>query len=196
MNAPLSQSSLSQLFTDARTHHQWTDEPVTEAQLRELYDLLKWGPTALNANPARFVFITTPEAKQKLIPALSPSNVPQVEAAPVALVIAHDERFHTRLGDLFPAYDAAPMFEENDALRQSTAFRNSSMQGAYAILAARALGLDTCPMSGFDQSKVDDAFFAGTSLKSNFLLMLGHGKPEGLFPRGPRLAFEDACQIL
>lgn len=196
MPTPLPHAALAQLFTEARTHHAWTPEKVGAAQLEQLYDLLKWAPTSLNSNPARFVFITTDEARRKLMPALDPSNVAQVESAPVAIVIAHDEDFHHRSAEMFPAYDATQLFKENDKLREDTAFRNSSLQGAYAILAARSLGFDTCPMSGFDNNAVDAAFFAGTSWKSNFLLLAGHGDPAGVYPRGPRLSFDEACQII
>lgn len=195
MKSALPQSSLAQLFTEARTYHAWTDRPVGNDQLVQLYELLKWGPTAVNTNPARFLFLTTYAAKQKLLPMLMDSNVEQVRSAPVTLIIAQDRRFHDRVAELFPAYDATSYFEEDEARRDQAGFRNSSLQGAYAILAARALGLDVCPMSGFDVAAVDNEFFAGTSWHANFVMTLGHGDAAGLYPRGPRLTFDEACMI-
>lgn len=192
----LSPEALDQLFTAARTHHAWASRSVAETTLRELYDLLKWGPTAVNACPARFLFITSREAKDRLLPCLSPGNVEQVRSAPVTVVAAYDLSFPETLPRLFPVMDVKKTFAGNAALSESTAFRNGTLQGAYLILAARSLGLDAGPMSGFDNAKLDEAFFKGTSWKSNFLCNLGYGDDAKLYPRGPRLAFEETCRIL
>jgi 3-hydroxypropanoate dehydrogenase len=196
MHAPIEKVSLAELFTDARTHHAWQQKDVSDELLNQVFDLAKWAPTSLNCLPARFLFVKSEAAKATLIPALSESNVPQVVAAPVTVVVAYDEKFYDELPTLFPAFDARPLFAANPALSQATAFRNGSLQGAYLILAARALGLDVGPMSGFDNAKVDEAFFKGTSWKSNFLCNIGYGDPEKLFPRGPRLSFEQAGKII
>ncbi len=195
MSAALSDASLDQLFRSARTHNAWTDRKIDEATLRALYDLVKWGPTSANASPARFVFVTTPEGKEKLKPALSAGNMDKTLAAPVTVIVAHDLDFAQKLPVLFPHAPGAKDWFAAPAVEQATAFRNGTLQGAYLILAARALGLDTGPMSGFDNAKVDEAFFAGTRIKSNFLVNLGYGDPAGLFPRSPRLAFEEAVTI-
>ena len=184
------------LFTQARTHHAWQPKPVSEAVLKELYELAKWGPTSLNAAPARIVFVTTDAAKEKLYPALMGSNVEQVRQAPVTAIIAQDLKFYEQLPKLMPAIPGAKsFFEGNEKFTHETALRNSSLQGAYLLMAARALGLDTGPMSGFDNAKVDEAFFKGTDWKSNFIMTLGYGEPTKLYPRGPRLPFEEACKI-
>ncbi|PPT74447.1 malonic semialdehyde reductase [Xanthomonas arboricola pv. populi] len=195
MSDLLDAAALDQLFRTARTQNAFLDKPVSEAQLRELYDLLKWGPTAANGLPARFVFVTTPEGKQKLAPALSDANADKTLAAPVTVIVGSDEEFHEKLPYLFPHADAKSWFEGSREMRVTGAFRNSSLQGAYLIVAARALGLDAGPMSGFDNAKVDAAFFAGTPIKSNFLVNLGYGDPAGLFPRLPRLSFDEAARI-
>lgn len=187
---------LKQAFTEARTFNKFTDQPVSEATLRELYDLFKWAPTSMNSQPARLVFLTSAEAKQKLAPALSPGNLDKTLAAPVTVIIAQDSRFFDHLPTQFPAYDAKPMFEANAALADATAFRNSSLQGAYLIIAARLLGLDSGAMSGFDPAKVNEAFFADGKYKVNFLLNLGYGDASGNYPRGPRLSFEEVAEIL
>ncbi|MCB6182886.1 malonic semialdehyde reductase [Leeia sp. TBRC 13508] len=187
---------LKQAFTEARTFNKFTDQPVSEATLRELYDLFKWAPTSMNSQPARLVFLTSAEAKQKLAPALSPGNLDKTLAAPVTVIIAQDNRFFDHLPTQFPAYDAKPMFEANAALADATAFRNSSLQGAYLIIAARLLGLDSGAMSGFDPAKVNEAFFADGKYKVNFLLNLGYGDASGNYPRGPRLSFEEVAEIL
>jgi 3-hydroxypropanoate dehydrogenase len=189
-------AALDQLFRTARTHNAWRDQAVPEAKLRELYDLLKMAPTSANASPARFVFVTSPEAKAKLKTALAPGNVEKTMTAPVTVIIGHDMAFYDKLPQLFPHADARSWFAGNDALIQSTAFRNGTLQGAYLILAARAVGLDTGAMSGFDNAKVDELFFAGTQVKSNFLVNLGYGDEKGLFPRSPRLSFEEAASIV
>ncbi len=191
----LDDRALDQIFRAARTHNKWQDRPVPDATLRELYDLLKWGPTSANGSPARFVFVRTPEGKAKLKPALSAGNIEKTMTAPVTVIVAYDSAFYEKLPYLFPHADAKSWFAGNDALAAETAFRNGTLQGAYLIVAARALGLDAGAMSGFDQAAVDAAFFAGTSWKSNFLVNLGYGDPAGLFPRSPRLSFEEAVRF-
>jgi 3-hydroxypropanoate dehydrogenase len=195
MNTPISISSIQQLFTEARTHHAWQDKPVADGLLQEIYDLTKWGPTSANASPLRIVFVKSKSAKEKLLPAIAGPNVQQVLAAPVTAIIAYDQKFYDQLPTLFPAYDMRPMFVSNPSLSEQTAFRNSSLQGAYFILAARALGLDAGPMSGFDNAKVDQAFFEKSSWKSNFLCNIGYGDAAKLHQRGPRLIFDEACVI-
>ncbi|WP_225765956.1 malonic semialdehyde reductase [Stenotrophomonas sp. Marseille-Q4652] len=195
MSDVLNDAALDQLFRTARTQNAFLDKPVEDSQLRTLYDLLKWGPTAANSTPARFVFVKSAEAKQKLAPALSEGNLAKTLAAPVTVIVGHDEDFHEKLPYLFPHTDAKSWFDGPREGRRESAFRNGSLQGAYLILAARALGLDAGPMSGFDNAKVDEAFFAGTAIKSNFLVNLGYGDPSGLFPRLPRLSFDEAARI-
>ncbi|KVC61497.1 malonic semialdehyde reductase [Burkholderia stagnalis] len=191
----LSDSALDQLFLTARTHNAWQDKPVDDALLHRLIDLAKFGPTSANSSPARFVFVKSPEAKARLKPALSEGNLAKTLAAPVTVIVGMDMAFYDHLPQLFPHADARSWFAGNDALIQATAFRNSSLQGAYLIMAARALGLDAGPMSGFDNAAVDAAFFAGTTVKSNFLVNLGYGDPAGLHPRGPRFDFDDIARI-
>ena len=166
------------------------------SQLRGIYELMKWGPTSANSSPARLVFLRSREAKQRLVPALAPGNVDQTLQAPVAAIVAQDIEFYERLPELFPHGDARSWFVGNQPLIETTAFRNSSLQGAYLILAARALGLDAGPMSGFDNETVDREFFPDRRVKSNFLVNIGYGDPSKLPPRGPRLAFEEAVHIL
>lgn len=184
------------LFRQARTHNGWLDKPVSEQTLHELYDLMKWAPTSANSSPARIVFVQSAEAKAKLLPAMAPGNVEKTKTAPVTAIIAHDMEFYEKLPKLFPHADAKSWFNGNPALVQSTAFRNGTLQGAYLLLSARAVGLDTGAMSGFDNAKIDEIFFSGTSWKSNFLVNLGYGDPSKLYPRSPRLSFEEACKIL
>ena len=184
------------LFNDARTHNGWTAQPVSDDTLREMFDLLKMAPTSANCSPARFLFLRSPEARQRLGAALLPGNLEKTLAAPVTAIIAYDLAFHEQLPRLFPHADARSWFAGNEELIRDTAFRNGTLQGAYMMLAARAVGLDCGPMSGFDNAKVDEAFFAGTPWRSNFLCNLGHGDPSKLFPRSPRFQFEDACRIL
>lgn len=193
--ASLPDSALERLFLSARTVHAFRPVELDDAFLHRLYDLLKWGPTAFNAQPARYVFVRSPQGKEKLLPALSSGNRAQTQAAAVTVIVAQDTRFHEHLPSQFPAYDAKPLFEGNEALRETTALRNASLQGAYLILAARALGLDAGPQSGFDAGKVDAAFFPEGRWKSNFLVNLGVADPAGTFPRGPRLSFDDAARI-
>ncbi len=193
----LDSKALDILFRSARTQNGFLDRPVSDEQLRALYDLLKWGPTTMNSQPARFVFVRSREAKEKLRPALSPGNVEKTMAAPVTVIVAYDLRFYENLPRTFPNNpDAKAAFEGKEALIATAALRNGSLQGAYLILAARALGLDCGPMSGFDNAKVDEAFFPDGRWKSNFLCNLGTGDPTKVFPRNPRLAFEEACRIV
>jgi len=192
----LDPAALDTLFREARTHTKWTDEPVTDDHLRALFDLLKWGPTSANCSPARFLFVRTPEGKEKLRPALSAGNVDKTMAAPATVIVAYDPKFYDQLPTLFPHADARSWFAGNEALAEETAFRNGSLQGAYLIVAARALGLDCGPMSGFDRAKVDEAFLAERGWKSNFLVNIGHGDASALHPRAPRLDFDEACLLV
>ena len=196
MTKTLDEAGLDLIFRTARTYNGYTDAPVTEADLRAIWDLMKWGPTSANMSPARIVWVTTPEAKEKLAVLASANNADKIRKAPVTAIIGMDMEFHEKLPRLFPHADARSWFVGNDALIESGAFRNSSLQGAYLIVAARALGFDTGPMSGFDNAKVDEAFFAGTKIKSNFICTLGVGDPSTIFERLPRLDFEDANSIL
>lgn len=189
------QTTTAQLFTDARTPGGWLDTPVPDATLHALYELLKWGPTAANSGPARFVFVRTPEGKARLADCVSVGNAPRVLAAPVTAIVGMDLAFFEQLPRLYPQTDARAWYAGTDALVQETAFRNSSLQGAYLMLAARALGLDCGPMSGFDAARLDAAFFAGTAVRSNFIVTLGHADPAKARPRNPRLPFEAACSI-
>jgi 3-hydroxypropanoate dehydrogenase len=184
-----------QLFTDARTQNGYLADPVPDATLRALYELLKWGPTSANSCPARFVFVRGVQAKERLVECMNPGNVQKVREAPVSVVIGMDMAFYDKLPQLFPHTDARPWFAGKPELIESTAFRNSSLQGAYLILAARALGLDCGPMSGFDGPKMDQAFWAGTAVRTNFVCTLGRGNPAKLMPRSPRLAFDEACRL-
>ena len=192
----LNDAALDQLFRQARTVHAFQAVPVPDETLTQLYELLKWGPTAFNAQPARYVFVKSEAAKAKLLPALSPGNVPQVQSAAVTVIVAYDTRFAEHLPSQFPGYDAKAVFDANPALIEPSAFRNSSLQGAYLILAARALGLDCGAMSGFNPQAVNEAFFADGRYKTNFLLNLGVADNAGVYPRAPRLTFEDVAQIV
>jgi 3-hydroxypropanoate dehydrogenase len=211
MGAAVDDGALDTLFRTARTYSRWRPQPVTDETLRDLYDLLKWAPTSANAAPARFVFLRTTEARERLRPALAPLNVEKTMTAPVTVIVAYDMRFYEQLPKLFPQNPGmAKLFENNPDMVEVTAKRNSSLQGAYMIMAARALGLDCGPMSGFDHAKVDDEFFAAGQpcfgcdqeffaeghVKTNFLCNLGYGDPGSLFPRLPRLAFAEACSLL
>jgi 3-hydroxypropanoate dehydrogenase len=211
MGKILDDGALDTLFREARTYATWQQRPVAEQTLRDLYELVKWGPTSANATPARFAFLRSKEAKERLRPALSPGNVEKTMAAPVTVIVAYDMRFYEQLPKLFPQSPTMKqLFENNPQLVEVTAQRNSTLQGAYLILAARALGLDCGPMSGFDNAKVDEEFFATGKpcfgcdeeffpdghVKSNFLCNLGYGDPSKLFPRLPRLPFNEACSIL
>jgi len=196
MSDKIAESALDQLFRDARTHNGWTGAPVGEDLLRQLWDLVKMAPTSANCSPARLVFVTSDAAKEKLKPCLMEGNVAKTMAAPVTAIIGQDMEFYEKLPDLFPHTDARSWFAGNDDLIAETAFRNSTLQGGYLIMAARALGLDCGPMSGFDTAKVDAAFFAGTKVTANFLCNIGYGTTEDLFPRSPRLDFDDACRVV
>jgi len=202
---------IDKLFYNARTHSAWTDKPITDEILRELYDALKLGPTSANSSPARFVFIRSAKAKERLRPSLAPGNVAKTMAAPVTVIVAYDLQFHDKLPKLFPHSPAMhKLFLANPALVEVTARRNSSLQGAYLMIVARALGLDCGPMSGFDNAKLDEEFFgAGKEcegceqeffpaghVKSNFLCNLGYGDPSKLLPRSPRLEFNEACTLM
>ena len=193
---PLSEAALAQLFTEARTRNAWSDRAVPEALLRQLYDLTKFGPTAVNATPARFVFLTSPEARARLAPLMSEGNREKTLQAPVNVIIGQDIAFHETLPVLFPHAPGAKDWFADEAGRRETAFRNASLQGGYFLLAARALGLDVGPMSGFDAEGVKAEFFAGTTVEPNFIVNLGYGTDENLFPRSPRLGFEEAARIL
>ena len=189
--------ALDLLFREARTHNKWRDEPVSDDTLIALHGLLKWGPTSANCSPARFLFLRTKEAKERLAPALSSGNLDKTMAAPVTVIVAYDPRFYEHLPRLFPHNaDARSWFTSNDALAATTAFRNGTLQGAYLMIAARALGLDVGAMSGFDNDKVDAEFLAADGWRSNFLCNLGYGDPDGLFARSPRFDFADACRLL
>jgi 3-hydroxypropanoate dehydrogenase len=192
----LSEEALKQIFRDARTHTAWLPKPVPVSLLKEAYDLARMGPTSANGSPARFVFLTTPEAKDRLVPALAPLNVDKTKAAPVTAIIAWDTEFHESLPKLFPHADMRSYFVGNPALIEETGFRNSSLQGAYFMIAARAVGLDCGPMSGFDATKVNAEFFPDGKWKANFLCNLGYGDKSKLYPRNPRLEFEEACRVL
>ncbi len=190
-------AALDLLFRKARSHNGWLDKPVTDDLLRQLYELMKWGPTSANCSPARIVFVRTPANKERVRPALSPNNVEKTMTAPVIAIVAYDSRFYEHLPQLFPRNpQVAELFASNAALSATTAFRNGTLQGGYFLLAARAVGLDCGPMSGFDNAKIDAEFFSDGRFKSNFLCGLGHGDPAKLHPRSPRLAFEEACTLL
>ncbi len=196
MTNPVNDEALDTIFRAARTHNAWTDKPVSRAMLEAVYDLMRMGPTSANCSPARLVFLTTKAAKERLRPFLLPGNADKTMAAPATVILGHDQKFYEQLPRLFPHTDARAWFAGNEALANTTAFRNGTLQGAYFIIAARALGLDCGPMSGFDNAGVDKEFFAGTDVKSNFLINVGHGDPKGLFARSPRLAFDEACTVL
>ena len=196
MHTPISETSLDQVFRQARTHTKWQDRYVSDELLGQLYDLAKWGPTSMNCQPMRLVFVKSDEAKEKLVTALAAGNVDKVRAAPVTVIIGHDMAFHQQLKTQWPHSENADQgFIKNPALAEATAFRNGSLQGAYLLIAARALGLDTGPMSGFNNAKVDELFFDGTDIKSNFIMNIGYGDHDALYPRGPRLAFDAAASI-
>jgi 3-hydroxypropanoate dehydrogenase len=196
MRKSLDDAALDNLFREARSYNRWTTETVSDKTLHELYELLKLGPTAVNSTPARFMFVKGAEAKAKLVGCVMPGNVVKVEQAPVTVIIGMDEKFYEKLPTLFPNRPGAANMFQDTTLAQVTTMRNATLQGAYLILAARALGLDCGPMSGFDHAKIDAAFFAGTPVKSNFLCALGTGTGELLFPRNPRLPFDEACKIV
>ena len=196
MSAKLPDACLNQLFRDARTHNAWLDRQVPDALLHELVDLLKLGPTSANCSPARLIFVKSPEAKARLKPLLSEGNRDKTMKAPVCAIVGYDLDFYVHLPKLFPHANAKSWFEGNDKKIAETAFRNGTLQGAYLIMAARALGLDCGPMSGFDNDGVDREFFAGTHTKSNFLCALGYGDASVLFPRSPRFDFDEMARIV
>jgi 3-hydroxypropanoate dehydrogenase len=193
----VSNDDLDLIFRKARTQNGWLDKPVDDALLRQVYDLAKMGPTSANMSPLRILFVRSAAAKERLKPALDAGNVAKTMAAPVTAILGMDIHFYEKLPQLFPHVDAKAWFKDlPDNVLETIALRNSSLQGAYFMLAARSLGLDCGPMSGFNNARVDAEFFAGTTIKSNFLCSLGHGDPSKLFPRSPRLTFEEACQVL
>ena len=196
MANPLAPEAMAQLFTSARTHNGWLDKPVTDQQLHEIYDLMKWGPTSANCQPARIVFVRTKEGKEKLKPALSAGNTEKTMTAPVTAILAYDTEFFEHLPRMFPHDQTAIHWFKGKPSAEPTAFRNGTLQGAYLIVAARSLGLDCGPMSGFDNARVDAEFFPGGTVKSNFLCNLGYGDPARLHPRNPRLAFDEACRVV
>jgi nitroreductase len=193
--APLPDAALAQLFLEARTHYEWAPGPLPAGTLQRLYDLLKMGPTSANASPARFIFCQSDDARAKLAACVSENNRAKVLGAPVTAIIGMDLQFHEKLPQLFPHADARSWFAGNEALIRDTAMRNASLQGAWLIMAARSLGLDTGPMSGFDKAAVDAAFWAGTTVETNFICSIGVGTGRNLFPRLPRLGFDEACRI-
>ncbi len=192
---PLDGSTLDRLFHSARTPNAFLDLPVSDDELGRIWEILRWAPTSANCSPLRVVYAKSPAAKESLLRCVDPGNSRKVLSAPVTAILGMDMRFHDKLGRLFPHTDAKAWFEGDDAKIADTAFRNSTLQGAYFMLAARAIGLDCGPMSGFDRKAVDEAFFAGTHVRSNFLCNLGHGDPASVFPRSPRLEFHEACRI-
>ena len=193
---PLNDAALDQLFRSARTQYGWTGAAVSDDDLRAIFDLMKWGPTSANSSPARFLFIRTQSAKDRLRPALSSGNLQKTMLAPVTVIVAYDPKFYDYLPRLFPHTDAKPWFTSNPELAQETAFRNGTLQGAYFIMAARALGFGVGPMSGFDNAKVDAEFLADRGWKSNFLVNIGHGDQNAEKPRGPRFWFDETCLVL
>jgi 3-hydroxypropanoate dehydrogenase len=196
MSELLSETALDLLFRHARTYNAWLPKPVSDEQLQQIHALAKFGPTSANASPMRLVFVKSPEAKAKLSPFMSEGNRAKTMEAPVTAIVATDHEFYEHLPMLFPHADARSWFVGNQPLIDTTAFRNATLQGAYVLLAARAIGLDCGPMSGFDNAGVDAAFFAGTAVKSNFLISIGYGDASrNLFPRSPRFAFDEVCQI-
>jgi len=196
MSEKISQAALDQLFHAARSQNAWQDRDISDETLRALFDIVKMGPTSANCSPARYVFVKSPEAKTRLKPHLSDGNSEKTMTAPVCVIVGYDQAFYEHLPKLFPHTDAKSWFTSSPELAQETAFRNGTLQGGYLIVAARALGLDCGPMSGFDQEGVNAEFFAGTQVKSNFLINLGYGDPTGLFDRSPRFAFDDIATIL
>jgi len=192
----LDQAAIDLLFSEARTHNAWLDKPVSNAQLEQIYDLVKFAPTSVNCNPARFLFVKSPEAKERLLPCLNPGNIEKTKTAPVTAIIGMDLDFYETLPILSPHVDAKSWFVGKDGFIESTAFRNSSLQGAYLIMAVRALGLDCGALSGFDADKLNAQFFPDGRVKVNFLLNIGYGNSEGLMPRQPRPTFAQSCKIL
>jgi len=194
--APIGSYATDRIFIEARTHSEWLKQPISDEDLHRVYDLMKWGPTSANCCPARIVIVKSPEAKEKLLSCMVSTNVEKTKNAPVTAILAYDLEFYEKLPSLFPHGDARSWFFGNKELIETTAFRNGSLQGAYFMIAARALGFDCGPMSGFDNAKVDTAFFKGTACRSNFVCNLGHGDSSKLHPRDIRLDFAEACKIV
>jgi 3-hydroxypropanoate dehydrogenase len=193
----MSEAIQSLIFRDARSQNRWLARDVPDSLLHEVYELMKWGPTSMNTSPMRVLFLRSAAAKERLVPAMAAANMEKVRTAPVVAIVAYDTQFHERMPYLFPHRpEAGDMFRRNARLSQDTAFRNSSLQGAYLMVAARLLGLDCGPLSGFDENIVNETFFPDGALRVNFVCGLGHGDPDGLFPRHPRLPFEAACSVL
>lgn len=192
---PIPAAALDQIFRDARTANGFTDQPVSDELLRQIYELTAFGPTSMNCQPARYVFVRTPEGKARLRDCLAPGNVDKTASAPVTAIVAHDTQFYEHMPQIWHGAGAREVFAGNAALAQATARRNGTLGGAYLIVAARALGLDCGPMSGFDMDKLNAAFFPDGRYQANFLINLGYGDPAKLFPRNPRLAFEQACEL-
>ena len=188
--------ALTTLFTEARTHNGWQDKPVSDALCHQIYDLAKWGPTSANCSPARIIFVRSAEQKEKLLDCMAPGNQDKTRSAPVTAILGMDMAFYEQLPTLFPHADARAWFVGNQPLIDSTAFRNSTLQGAYLMLAARSLGLDCGPMSGFDADKINVAFFPDSNVKVNFICNIGYGDATKLFPRSPRMPFEQACRLI
>lgn len=197
MNFAIDENARNTLFTEARTANLFLDKPVESQLLKEIYELMKWGPTSMNGCPARISFVTTPAAKKRIMPALVDGNIKRVKSAPVVAIIGMDMEFYHYLPTMYPpAPENKKIFENSEIAAQMTALRNSTLQGAYFIMAARAVGLDCGPMSGFDNVYIDQEFFAGTHVKSNFLCTLGYADPSRHYPRGPRFKFESVCQVI
>lgn len=196
MTHAISDEALDRIFRTARSQNKWFDKPVSVAHLMAIYDLMRWGPTSANVSPARFRFLISKESKERLKPHLLPQNVGKVMTSAATAIIGYDLDFPELIPKLFPHNPGAKDWFKDAKLRETTAFRNGTLQGAYFIIAARALGVDCGPMSGFDNAGVDKEFFAGTNVKSNFLCAIGHGDPTGVFARSPRLGFDEACKIL
>ena len=192
----LNDTALNALFFDARTHNGWHNKPVSDEQLQRIYDLMKWGPTSANCSPARIVFVKSTEAREKLLACMNPGNVEKTKTAPVTAIIGMDMAFYEKLPMLSPHNNARSWFAGNQPLIEATAFRHSSLQGGYFIRAARARGLDCAPMAGFNADRMDETVFSGTTIKTNFVCSLGYGDHGKLHPRGPRLAFDEACRIV
>ncbi|MGD0190278.1 MAG: malonic semialdehyde reductase [Rhizomicrobium sp.] len=196
MSRAINDEALDTIFRSARSQNKWLDKPVSDALLMAVYDLMRWGATSANCSPARFVFVVSDASKERLKPFLSANNVSKVMTSAATAIIGHDLNFAENLPRLFPHAPDAKHWFADPKLAETTAFRNGTLQGAYFMIAARALGLDCGPMSGFDNAGVDREFFAGTTVRSNFICAVGHGDPSGLFPRSPRLSFDEACKIL
>jgi 3-hydroxypropanoate dehydrogenase len=192
----INDEALDRIFRTARSQNKWQDKPVSNALLMAVYDLMRWGPTSANVSPARFIFLVTREAKERIKPHLMPANVDKVMTSAATVIIGHDLDFPDHIPKLFPHNPGAKDWFQHPPLREATAFRNGTLQGAYFMIAARALGLDCGPMSGFNNAAVDEEFFKGTNVKSNFICALGYGDPSGVMARSPRLSFDEACKIL